>query len=215
MSNKKTAHLPRLCTAVLAGARSWFCSSAPTSFHTRVYSLLQGRQDPGHHMTKAGTLQPAVGGASGAFPSPFSRSCCCCPSSCSRLFPAPLFTDPSFIPNRLTKSNPIPFPQLGAPSITQANTSPNSSGTSARPLRDVGSCIRACRAAEPIQCLEVAEADSFYRIISGSYEGWQVQRLQAAWQAGGPGNRRCCSLKLPSVWRQNSPYLGDLSVFPL
>jgi len=123
--NKKKAILPRLCTAILARARSWFCSTAPTSFHTRVYSLLQGRQDPGHHMTKAGTLKPAVGGASGAVPSPFSRSCCCCcPPSSSCLFPAPLFTDLSFIPNKLTKSNPIPFPQLGAPSITQANTSP-------------------------------------------------------------------------------------------
>ena len=115
-SNKKTAHLPRLCTAELAGARSWFSSSAPTSFHTRVYSLLQGRQDPGHHITKAGTLQPTVGGASGPFPSPFSRFCCCCsPSSSSCLFPAPLFTDPSFIPNRLTKSNSIPFPQAWCP----------------------------------------------------------------------------------------------------
>ena len=70
-SNKKKAHLPRLCTARLAGARSWFCSTAPTSFHTRVYSLLQGRQDPGHHMSKAGTLQPAVGGGPlGPFPLP-------------------------------------------------------------------------------------------------------------------------------------------------
>ena len=123
-SNKKKAHLPRLCTAGLAGARSWFSSTAPTSFHTHVYSLLQGRQDPGHHMTKAGTLKPTVGGASRAIPSPFSRFCCCCSSSSSCLFPAPLFTDPSFIPNKLTKSNPIPFPQLGAHSITQANTSP-------------------------------------------------------------------------------------------
>ena len=53
------------------GARNWFSSTAPTSFHTRVYSLLQGRQDPGHHMTKAGTLQPAVGGGPlGPFPLP-------------------------------------------------------------------------------------------------------------------------------------------------
>jgi len=80
-SNKKKAHLPRLCTAGLAGARSWFCSIAPTSFHTHVYSLLQGRQDPGHHMTKAGILKPAVGGASGAIPSPSSRSCCCPPKA--------------------------------------------------------------------------------------------------------------------------------------
>ena len=70
-SNKKKAILPRLCRAGLAGARSWFCSTAPTSFHTRVYSLLQGRQDPGHHMTKAGTLQPAVRGACGVVPFPF------------------------------------------------------------------------------------------------------------------------------------------------
>ena len=191
MSKKKTAHLPRLCTAVLAGARSWFCSTAPTSFHTHVYSLLQGRQDPGHHMTKAGILKPAVGGASGAIPSPFSRSCCASSSS-SRQFPAPLFTHPNDLPSskEAPKYETLCYSlRLGAQTITQANTSPNSSDTSARPLRDLGWCIRACRAAEPIQCLEVAEADSFYRIISGSYEGWQVQRLQAAWQAGGLGNR--------------------------
>ena len=78
------------------GARNWFSSTAPTSFHTRVYSLLQGRQDPGHHMTKAGTLKPVVGGASGAFPSPVSRPCC--PTS-SRLFPDPLFTGPKDLPS--------------------------------------------------------------------------------------------------------------------
>ena len=109
--NKKKAHLPRLCTALLAGARSWFCSTAPTSFHTHVYSLLQGRQDPGHHMTKAGTLKPAVGGASGAVPSPFSRSCC--PSSSSCLFPAPLFTDPKDLPSSQTGSqNQTPYHSL-------------------------------------------------------------------------------------------------------
>ena len=165
-SNKKKAHLPRLCTALLAGARSWFCSSAPTSFHTRVYSLLQGCQDPGHHMTKAGTLQPTVGGASGAFPSPFSRfCCCCCPSSSSHLFPGPLFTDPKALPSSQTGSKnqtPCYSLRLGAPSITQANTSPNSSDTSARPLRDLGWCIRACRAAEPIECLKAeGDTDSF------------------------------------------------------
>ena len=140
-SNKKKAHLPRLCTARLAGARSWFCSTAPTSFHTRVYSLPQGRQDPGHHMTKAGTLQPAVGGgASGAIPSPVSRSCC--PSSSSCLFPAPLFTDPKDLPSSQTGSQnqtPCYSLRLGAQIIPQANTSPNSSGTSARPLRDLNS----------------------------------------------------------------------------
>ena len=125
------------------GARNWFSSTAPTSFHTRVYSLLQGRQDPGHHMTKAGTLKPAVGGASGAVPSPFSRSCCCCcPPSSSCLFPAPLFTDPKDLPSSQTGSQnqtPCYSLRLGAQTITQANTSPNSSGTSARPLRDLNS----------------------------------------------------------------------------
>ena len=141
-SNKNKAHLPSLCTAVLARARSWFCSTAPTSFHTCVYSLLQGRQDPGHHMSKAGTLEPAVGGASGVILSPFSRSCCCCPSSSSRLFPAPLFTDPKALPSSQTGSQnqtPCYSLRLGAHSITQADTSPNSSGTSARSLRDLNS----------------------------------------------------------------------------
>ena len=119
-SNKKKAHLPRLCTALLAGARSWFCSTAPTSFHTRVYSPLPRRQDPGHHMSKAGTLEPAVGGASGVILSPFSRSCCCCPSSSSRLFPAPLFTDPKALPSSQTGSQnqtPCYSLRLGAPSV--------------------------------------------------------------------------------------------------
>ena len=103
------------------------------------------------------------GGASGAFPSPFSRSCC--PSSSSCLFPAPLFTDPKDLPSSQTGSQnqtPSYSLRLGAHSITQANTSPNSSGTSARPLRDVAWCIRACRAAEPIECSEgECEIDPF------------------------------------------------------
>ena len=77
-SNKKKAHLPRLCTAVLAGARSWFCSTAPTSFHTRVYPMLQGRQDT--TCPRRGPSNLLWQGGSGAILSPFSRSCCyCCP----------------------------------------------------------------------------------------------------------------------------------------
>ena len=99
---------------------------------------------------QGGDPQTCCGRASGAFPSPFSRSCCASSSS-SRQFPAPLFTHPNDLPSskEAPKYETLCYSlRLGAQTITQANTSPNSSGTSARPLRDLGWSIRPCRAAE-------------------------------------------------------------------